>query len=214
MQKIKVLIVNDYLERGGIETLIFDFVSFCNIKDELVEVSLLLKETRGELINDLPSKTNLYIILRKKFFDIKYLLSLRKFLILHSFSIIHTHTPISGFYLFLAKIGLKIPMVQTIHGFWDKRSPSKKYQLIHLFLTYILMFFCKSNIMVSNYLKEQYTKTYLPKKKFSIIYNGINFEKFNNNQKSEIYFTEKIKLGMVGNFNYGRSHETLIEAFI
>ena len=103
MQKIKVLLVNDYLERGGTETLILDFISFSETQPEAIDVSLLLKSRKGELIDDLPKKTKLYIIERKKIFDIKYLLSLRKFLKQNSFNIIHIHTPISGFIYFSQK---------------------------------------------------------------------------------------------------------------
>ena len=217
MQKIKVLLINDFLERGGIETLILDFISFSENKAESVEVSLLLKQKKGEIINDLPIKTNLFIIERKKIFDIKYLLSLRKFLKLNSFNIIHTHTPVSGFYLFLAKVGLHIPMVQTIHGFWDKRAPSGKLHVFHLSLTYFLTFVCNKTITVSQYMKEECIKSFFPKKNLIVIYNGINFSKFKTsikNIQNKNSTKDKVTFGMVGSFNYVRSHETLLKAFI
>ena len=103
MKKIKVLLVNDYLERGGIETLILDFISVSKKGDELIDISILLKNKKGNLTQYISNDTHLYVIDRKRKLDIHYLLLLRKFIKKNSFNLIHTHTPISGSYILCAR---------------------------------------------------------------------------------------------------------------
>ena len=188
MNKIKVLVANDTFNRGGQETLILDIISYSNKYGSNNSFELLLNYAKGELIRELDKTIKVHIISRRKKIDIRSLFKIRTLLKTSKFTVIHTHSPTLGLYILIAKTGLNIPMVQTIHGFWDKRSSSGKPQIIHLLLTYILMFFCKRNIIVSNYLQSEYLKYYLPKKKFTVIYNGINFEKFNVEKKSEPNF--------------------------
>lgn len=213
---MKVLIAIEKFNRGGLETVILDVLNNFNRLNLDVEFELLLNYKDGELIPYLNSNIKTHIIPRKKIFDLQSLYTKRQFLKNEKYDLIHTHSPVIGMFLFWAKIGLKIPMIQSVHGFLDKRSSSGKASFIHLLMTLFLSIFIQKTIYVSNYLMKEFLKIGFPRIKAIALPNGIDLKKIKVNSNTKLDSIENfksIKFGMVGNFNSGRSHTVLLQSF-
>lgn len=210
-----ILLINDELNRGGAETLIYDLLiedKRESIKD--VKYYLFLRNINNDYYKKLCKQNISVFTFDKKYkFSLKFIYKIRQLLYKNHISIIHSHSATLGLYFYFAKIGLKIPMVQTIHGFLDKRSPSGKFRLINYLCSILLSFTTNRTFAVSEFLRAELIKMKFPSKKLYTIYNGIDFQKFENIVRIKKDFSKKITFGMVGNFNAGRNHIILIDAF-
>ena len=197
------------LHRGGKETLLLDI--FKNgTKASFEFIGIHRKE--GELIGDFYATGQKFIQLTPKFpFDIFYFFKLRKLLKKENIQIAHAQHFLDALYAKIAAFGTKIKIVQTLHGF----------EKDNLLLKFIIKKTDK-NFFVSDYQKEIYTKKYnLNPEKQATVYNGISFEKFDalyHSERSEVFSLNNLdnvqnnrtlKLGTVGNFNFGRDQMTI-----
>jgi glycosyltransferase involved in cell wall biosynthesis len=216
-----VLLANDSLNRGGLETLIVDLLVHVRASDHESQPHfvLLLEKGAGTMVGSLERiGQEIVTIERRRKFTLSYIFALRQFIRNNSFDLIHVHSPIIGFYLYLSSLGTGIPMVQTIHGFFDCRSPVGKKQHLHIFLSKVLAQFSAKTFCVSKFLLEELAKSGYPRAKLGVLYNGIDFtrlERASNETRSLWLQTSHnaYVFGMVGNFNWGRDHATLLHAF-
>jgi glycosyltransferase involved in cell wall biosynthesis len=140
---------------------------------------------------------------------------LRKLLIEKEINIVHSHQRIDTIYAWLVCFGLKIKIIQTIHEFDFRTSNSYKI-LVHL--SFIV---ADKDIFVSLYQKNYYAFNYKYINKFplEVVYNGINFEKFNLQTQSTSrngwkLTNDTLVMGMVGNFNFGHDQMTICRFLI
>ena len=204
---MKVAYLFGSLNRGGTETLMldvcqnlqithFDAIGICR-KGGVLEDDFLHS---GVPFTKLTPGKNI----------LKYLWNLRKMISKNQVEVIHAQQPLDALYARIACIGMKVKLVLTFHGF-DFNSSSA-------FTRYIIRR-TNRNIFVSHYQKEYYIRKYrLNPEKQTVVYNGINFSKFDNlhNQNINHNLRKDLKIqdstllmGMVGNFNEVRDQLTV-----
>ena len=213
---MKVLFANDDLNRGGTETLICDTFKYAQSyrEPELGSLDLLLQRGNGGYAPELVSAhANVFVIPRGNLFDLGFLMRVRRLLKERKYDIVHSHSTTLGIYLWLAKIGLRVKLVQTIHGFWDRRCPEGKLKLKVYLTTVVMSYLADATLCVSEYLKLEATKSLLRKTLLFVVYNGVDFEKF---RQAPTRYTSNLStpiFGMVGSLSNVRDHECLMRAF-
>jgi glycosyltransferase involved in cell wall biosynthesis len=195
---MKVAYLLGSLNRGGTETLLLDcFQNSAQAPYNMIGIyrkdgtlSSAFKQTNSKLLKLTP----------RYFFDINYLLRLRKILKQEQVSVVHAQQALDALYAKLASIGCNRKIILTFHGFDFKNKVLDKiiYRLI------IKNTDC--NIFVSNVQRKYYTKKYkLEDKRQQVVYNGISFSKFKEDVLLDIRKELNIQpttllLAMVGNF--------------
>lgn len=216
-KRLKVLLACDSLGLGGLETLLFDIMSYSFAHPELPVVFYLVSTKAPSYYADhlVQSEDRVHLIRRRWKFDPIFLIKLRRLLKREEYVLIHSHGFNIGLHLLLAKIGLGIPMLQTVHGFADSRSPKGKPELFHHYVTLLLSWILSRTIAVSSYLKEELVKMGYPESRIDVINNGIDFNRILEDGKRwspNWHVRGKLRFGMVGNFNTVRDHATLLKA--
>lgn len=206
---MRVLSYIDCLNKGGMETLIGDVAqNITNCDFELYIVSGKGGELEGYFKN---SNARYFRFNRKKAIDFKLIKAIRDIIKSEKIDIIHSHNDISGLYGYLASIGLKKKMINTIHGypFRYKEKTLLKY----------LIKKSERNISVSHsFLRDLEDKYKIKNDNFEVLYNGVDFEKFNQVQKgSSLKRDLNIEsagfvIGMTGNFTNVKDQITLCKA--
>lgn len=209
MKKIKVIYLRSTFNPGGTEYLLLSL--FNNIQEALSFYYIFLRD--GNLINELKSNTNSYIVFNRSFYiDVNILLNIKRIIHKHEIKIIHTHQLIELIYAVILKSFIwEINIYHTIHGF----SKNKFYN----FIEKKLVAFTKNYFTVSKSSKQKLVTSGYPKNNFSVLYNAVNqpiapivsdLEWFH----SKINKTDSdIVIGMVGNIVWQKDHLTLIKAF-
>lgn len=210
---MKVLYLLGSLNRGGAETLILDI--FKNAKYYRINFFCTFRFPNGVFQKEFfESGASMQYIPYKAKGIISYLLKLRSYIKLNKFDIIHAHQPIDAFYAIIACIGLKIPILLTLHSYdFETRG-------IASIALKVALKFTKLNLYVSETQKEYYIQKYkLNYKKQSVLYNGISFSKFSEKQidinsssdiKTELSIPQdKLLLSFVGNFTDVRDQLTV-----
>lgn len=198
---MKVAYLFGSLNRGGLEVLMLDV--FKNISK--ADFDAIATHRKGGVLKEEFEKTSVplnYIPNNRNIFA--YLLKLRKYIINEKVNIIHAHQAVDAFFAFLSTFGLSIKIVLTLHGFGFGNE-----KLLNFILKRT-----SSNFYVSHYQMKFYIDKYrLNPIKQKVIYNGVDFTKFiNNNENKTRYLKEELNIknstlmmGMVGNFNSGRN---------
>ena len=204
---MKAALLLGSLNRGGTETLMLDLCQNLKRKD-FDAVGIYRKG--GVLEQEFQQSGVPFIQLKPGKNLLKYIWKLRKLLLVNKVDVVHAQQPIDALYACIACIGLNIKLVLTFHGFDFNISN----RLIRLIIRRT-----DKNIFVSNYQREYYIQKYnLKPDKQTVVYNGINFSKFDltHNQTNLTDLRHELKIndatilmGMVGNFNEGRDQMTL-----
>ena len=206
---MKVAYLIGSLNRGGAETLLLDIFR----KSESASFDMMLIHRKGGLYEKdfEKEKPHCYRIVPHKCHFCSYLKQLRKTIIEEQVTIIHAFYWLDVIYAKLATVGLNIPIVITFHGYLGGEAGwlvGLQYRLA--------MEAAKKLCFVSNEQMQSYEKRYgtIVRKKGVVLYNGLNFEKFElaNEENSEITDERNIKLCMVGNFNSVRSQMVVCKA--
>lgn len=152
-------------------------------------------------------------------FDLKAILSIRRYIKKVSPDIIHLHSSKAGALGRAAAMFLKVPIVYNAHGWAFDMEVSKKKKLIYVYVEKVLARFTDAIVDISEHdKKSQLTYKINPKKYSAVIYNGINIEKY-----KEKYDEEKLKaelgipkdafvMGMVARISKQKSPESFVEA--
>lgn len=192
------------LNRGGTETLLLDV---CNtLKSSDFDAVGIYRKT-GALEEEFKKSTVPFTKLSINKNPISYIFRLRKFIKSNDIDILHSQQPIDAFLGLIASIGLKKKHVLTFHGFDFDQNKLLVSFIIHR---------TDLNIFVSNYQKSYYSQKYdLNPEKQTVIYNGVDLDKFNieikpNYLRNELNLDNNtLLLGMVGNFNQVRDQMTV-----
>lgn len=204
---MKTAILLGSLNRGGTETLMLDLCQ--NLKKKDFDAVCIYRKG-GVLEQEFQQSGVPFIQLKPGKNLLKYLWKLRKLLLVNKVDVIHAQQPIDALYARIACIALNIKLVLTFHGF-DFNINNRLIRLI--------IRSTNKNIFVSNYQQEYYIQKYnLKPDKQTVVYNGINFSKFDltHNQTNHTDLRRELNIndatilmGMVGNFNEGRDQMTL-----
>lgn len=205
---MKVAYLLGSLNRGGSETLMLDTFKHA-YKVNFPCIGIYRKV--GSMLNDFSS-TNIQLTLLtpKSLYDFSYLHKLRKKLISENIDIVHAQQPIDALCAYICCLGTKIKIVQTLHGYDYDKSWLFKIILRFIFKR------TNQNIFVSDCQKAYYINKYKLSSthKQKTIYNGIAFEKLDNDSKPLIKKEFNIPInsvlfGCVGNFTSARDQLTI-----
>lgn len=188
------------LNRGGTETLLLD--TFRQAKKSGPDIVGIYRKG-GLLFEDFKNTgVRLFQVYPRKRFDIFYLFRLRKLLKREKINIVHAQQPLDALYVYLARLGLKIKVVLTLHGY------DQGYGKLSLSILKFILRRTDLNLFVSKSQQTYYSEKYTLKKtqKLKVLYNGISFDKFKHIRYKSIREEFNIQedcllLGSVGNFN-------------
>lgn len=200
---MKVLYLLGGLNRGGKEVLIRDILSNYKV---LPFDALCVYRKEGNMSSDFLSigaqvkKISLKPI-------VSFLKELRQCVLREKVDIIHAQSSFDAMLSVFATMGLKVKVIQTIHGL----DESKKKKLFNL--QKLMMQFCSKTVFVSNYQRRFYVEKYKLServtRKTCVIYNGVDFSKFDRIY-DEVHlpkcYEKGLRLITVGNFVAGRRH--------
>ena len=200
---------------GGIENYIMNY--YRNLDTTKIQFDFLVhykeKGYFDEEILKLGGKIY-YTNVRKDKNIVKYIIFLFNFFKNHKeYKIIHGHMPgLAPIYLFMAKInGVK---VRIVHSHATDTERTIKGNILKLIIKMIKYF---SNVYFA--CSEEAGKFMFGKRKFFVIKNAIDFEKFVFNKEKRIEIREKLNLnnsfviGCVARFNKQKNHEFLLDIF-
>lgn len=199
---MKIAYLLGSLSRGGTETLLLDVFKSC---DKAPYEFMGVHRKDGPYKEDFYNTKPLFIQCAPKGKNfLSYLSRLRKLLLKENITIAHAQQFIDAVYAILATIGTDIKVVQTFHGYDFGTKGLNKWLLKWSILS------SDSVCFVSEAQKQYYIKKYNLKclDKLHVVYNGINFSKFDI-EKQPLELPEnktdrpqggRLKLGMVGNF--------------
>lgn len=204
---MKVAYLLGSLNRGGTETLLLD--SFR--KESIASFDMVAIYRKEGVLSSQFKNTSVKIvrIAPRGFWDLMYILRLRRYLKLEGVDIVHAQQAIDAIYAKLALLGTTIRVIQTFHGY--DFGLNKLNKLLYA----ISIRVCKMNVFVSEAQRNYYLDRYCIRNcKQLVISNGINFSKFDlfkgTNIRNELKIENSVPLlGMVGSFVPVRDHITI-----
>ena len=121
----------------------------------------------------------------KRFGYMRYLIQLRRLIKSENINIVHTQHWLDGIYAYLATIGLSIRVALTLHGYFPQNG--------------LVGILCRMSIrtaddvcFVSRYEQDWYqSHCYIPDSKCHVIYNGVDFRKFDFEDKRILGFEDE-----------------------
>lgn len=215
-KKLKVLHVLFELGTGGVETLLYNYYSnmdctqihfdflIHNKSKEVGEIEKKVLSMGSSVYRVTPAIDNLLI----NSFEICRIISK------HNYDIIHVHTKNFSFIpLFIAKCkGIRTRICHSHSMLPRKKFFYNQFSILFQFLTSAF----------SNYkfaCSTQAGKSLFKKKKFTIIPNAINIEKFKfnkkirNNEREKIPARKKFIIALIGRFDRNKNHKFAIKVF-
>lgn len=202
---MKIAYLLGSLNRGGLETLMLDVCQNLQ-KTDFEAIGIYRKG--GVLEEQFLQSGVTFFKLEVGKSKLKYLLNLRKLILQNNVTIVHAQQPLDALSAKLACIGTNVKIILTFHGFdFGAENKLRKYIIKKT----------DQNIYVSNYQRDYYVEKYgLNKSLQKVVYNGINFSKFELNKdklenlRKELQIPDaSLLLGMVGSFNVGRDQFTV-----
>lgn len=204
---MKVAYLTGSLNRGGAETLLLDIFR----KSGSAPFDMILICRKGGLYeNDFKKeKPHSYRIAPRGWHFCSYLRQLRKTIIEEQVTMIHAFYWLDAIYAKLATIGLNIPIVITFHGYEGTNAnwlKGVRYRMV--------MRVAKKVCFVSEVQMKSFVSRYgsIVTGKGVVLYNGLNFDKFDAIESRAESQESRVKLCMVGNFNSVRSQKVIVKA--
>lgn len=157
-------------------------------------------------------------------FNLKAMLTIRKFIKQNKIEIIHSHNYKSNFYSLVSTVGLKVKKMTTCHNWTANEFKMDLYKKLDKLL---LKKFDKI-IAVSEVLKDEIVKSAIDEKKIEVISNGVEVDKcqVTMSQSHTLTGTGKLQVkkslnikedekvvGTIGRLSEEKGHRYLIEAF-
>ncbi len=199
---MNVLIFLGSLNSGGTENLFLDVLKN---RTKIKEINFFLVSRKGgKLQEDFIEAISNYTKISLN--DLKSIIKLRRFVKENEIQVVHANQALDVLKLRFALIFLKVKIIYSIHHF--DHSMSKK----HLFSFKIALKMAHQLIFVSDFQKKYFELKYKIKKtKINMLYNGVNFNKFDT-PSEKITFRSELKINQetilicsVGNFVSGRN---------
>ena len=221
----KKKIVHIAQSAGGVAEYLYIFVK--NLDNVNYENILIVSEDyEGQIERFKPYVSNIYIVpmIREIEFksDIKAIFKVKKILKQIKPDIVYMHSSKAGA---IGRIALafnfRIPVLYNAHGWYFNATISKKKKKFFALIEKMLALKTK---MIINISKSEYDSAIknkiAPEKKMCIIENGIDFDKFKDNNKYRKETREKynikdeeIVIGVVGRLSEQKDPMTMIKAF-
>ncbi len=201
-KKIKVAYFIGSLNRGGTEMLTLDI---CRKKSYAPYEIILIYRNEGELTEEFKATGVPMFRIKPRGAKIGYFGELRRLIKKENVSIVHAQTLPNAAMAVLFTLFTKVKLVASFHGFFRSSSMSVLRQVV--------MWNADAMVFVSGFVRDWYFKKSLfcPKQRCKVVYNGINFEKFDKEYKTPDFLEERcngakeMKFVMVGNFVSVRS---------
>lgn len=227
MNSIRVLqILTEPFENGGQELLICNL--YRNINREKVQFDFIVPYTgknenlRNEIIDNGGKfyAINIDFNKNKLFNRINFFSKLKALLKENEYDIVHINS-VSLLGLTLGTLISKMAKIKHIivHSHNDG-ADNFKYRITKKITDKILLKYPDYYFACSNRAAEwKFPKQIIENKKYTVIKNGINVEKFRFNEqiskkyKEELNLKDKIVIGHVGRFEKQKNHEFIIEVF-
>ena len=194
------------LNRGGAETIVLDI---CKNRDVAPFDICCIYRNEGDYSDPFHSTNVPLYQLKHSGSRLSYLINFRKLVLRNHIDVVHAQTPLNTLICFFALMFAQVKVVTTFHGFSFSDAP-KWYRWI---------VYRKSGciICVSVFQKKYYAEKWsLPScSKLNVIYNGIDFSKFEKKGKIEDNCSKEsglLKMAMVGSFVNGRNQMFVCEA--
>ena len=206
---MKVAFLLGSMNRGGIETLHLDIIHMAEFAKFDI---LVLFRKDGDLRNafEVSKVPVIHIAYEHKWRIWNYIKNIRRFVKFEQIDIIHTSQRLDTIIAWIAALRFNTKVVQTIHDF------DFNYSKIDRLMISLSLKISEWNIFVSEYQKMYYCTKYelWAKNNISVVYNGIDFNKFKLTNIHSIREQYQIRshitlMGTVGNFNIGRDHMTI-----
>lgn len=199
---MKVAHLMGTLNRGGAETLLLDICR--NVEAAELDMVLIHRREGIMLFDFQDSGVELEKLTPKSFWDIGYLINLRKLIKNRKISLLHAHQNIDALVALIATIGLGTKVILSVHGHGLENG------LIPGAVRRIAM----SNVDLLLYVSKSQQAHYVYKKKSLVVYNGLDFTKVGLYNSSEFrnefkVVDDEMLLGSVGNFTNGRDQITI-----
>lgn len=198
------------LNRGGTEMLVLDTF---RKKDCADYEPILIYRNEGELSEAYRSTGVPMFRIKPTKIKIGYIHRIRRLLKQERVDILHTQTHVNAFLGVFCTCLSKVKLVVTFHGFM--------IDFMDRIFAQLSVWSSESFVFVSEYLRDWYLRRlmFVPKKRCHVVYNGIDFSKFDNQYDTPDFLKEIdktnpeiLKMAMVGNFVGGRSQIVLCRA--
>ena len=214
---IKVCHVIYSISSGGVEQVLINY--FSKMEKENLEVYLIYSEEPEKTCKEKMEKAGIkliqlkYPILESKY---KYTKELIKEFKKNKFDIIHCHMNLNNMFSLIAGIISNIKIrISHSHGIEKETSNKLKKYIIRP-----IKRFLSTKLATNLYsCSEEAGKHLFKNKKFDIIYNAIELEKFNFNPKVREELRKKLNIennlviGNVGRFTIDKNHSFIINLF-
>ncbi len=205
---MKILQLFNSFEIGGAEVLTYDILKNYNSDKKNYQL-LVSKGGRLEEILLKDGFENITKIERDKL-KVGYIKKLNRLLNRDHFQIIHVHNPLDVILAKMASIKVHCYVVYTVHNFHDNKS------FFATVLKWIALNLADYRLFVSKELMNDYKTKFSLKKPHTVLYNGIDKNKFEHVKDSLRYelnlMNGETLAGMVGNFNDVRDQITVCKA--
>lgn len=226
-EKIKVLYFVDRMLRGGIQSLVIDWVEDFDKTRLQVDFLLLDDGKKYDLEDTLKNMgCNVYkldnVWIRKCTDFIKYSKKLNEFFKEHhDYKVVHLHSTSKNYMVLKYAEKYKIPIrIAHSHNIdFQTKNPIKK--LFGDILKKPLIKYSTNYFACSQLAGEWlFGKKICATNKFKVIHNAINYEKFKYNEETRIQLRKKLEIsekdlviGHVGRFTNQKNHSFLIDIF-
>lgn len=203
---MKILHINDTLERGGAETLLVNTVKAISERFPTINQTVVTLYNKGELKNELGN-ISYYSLNFKLSNPVPSIFRLRKLIKKLNIQVVHSHLLHSTF---LARLALPhgVGLVSTYHSvFYEPTMVTyAKYERLIDKLTYKNKFF---TIFVSEAVQENITKAVNIKENYKVL---VNFASPKFKYSWKFNPENELKIVMVGNLHEIKNHEIAIKA--
>ena len=209
---MRILHIITSLNIGGAEKLMVDLLP--RLKEKGVDVEILLLvgkktmfyeqlEKNGVKIHTFSEQGNVY--------NPKHLFILYRFLKKNKFDIIHTHNTAPQIFAAIASILLPLKLVTTEHSTDNRRRDLRWYKIIDKWMydrySRVISISDAAHNNLISYLGIKNTT-----RKFSVVYNGVDVDKYANAVGTHANDSQKKIVTMVAGFRYQKDQDTLIKA--
>ena len=212
IKRKKVFHLIESSETGGAETVFWDLC--CNMNTESIQyhIGLLYK---GWLYDEIKKQDKKWTKFKTNgSFDIGLLKQLVNYIKTEKIDIIHSHLFGMNVYASLSGKICGIPSISCLHGISDVNQRDKLKRI-----KFVLMNSCSERVVyVSNYLMNHFLdRKFCNKRKSTIIYNGIDIDRFNNSDivsiRDELRYQESdIIIGAVGDIRPPKGYNVLLKS--
>ncbi|MBC8184489.1 glycosyltransferase family 4 protein [candidate division KSB1 bacterium] len=217
MSEIKILHLISSSGFYGAENVIIELTksSQINYFETVIGVFNNINNPNTEIAEEAKlNNLNVTIFLCQGRFDLRTILSIRKFIKVNNIKIVHSHGYKSNFYALMATMFTKVQKITTCHLWTEGSFKNRIYEAMDRF--WVTRF--DKIVTVSDKLKDQVLKTTVSSNKVTTIYNGIDLNRFNHpfknsNLRKEFNIKKSTKvIGTIGRLTEQKGHLFLLES--